>query len=171
LREAQAIASDKVKKAGVAVITDAGDLGDIHPQKKEPAGARLALLALANDTARRSNSAGLPISHSRPMATRRSCRSITSAAGWWPTSSRWLALRTLAPMAGWSALPWRAKTRCSTGDGDHRRRHRRGDQRLGAEADRRPIWLEELPRGEPREQAGLPASPFRSDDWLPKDLK
>lgn len=49
LREAQAIASDKVKKAGVAVITDAGDLGDIHPQKKEPAGARLALLALAND--------------------------------------------------------------------------------------------------------------------------
>ena len=48
LREAQAIASAKVKNAGVAVITDAGDLGDIHPQKKEPAGARLALLALAN---------------------------------------------------------------------------------------------------------------------------
>jgi sialate O-acetylesterase len=48
LREAQAIASAKVKNAGVAVITDAGDLKDIHPQKKEPAGARLALLALAN---------------------------------------------------------------------------------------------------------------------------
>jgi sialate O-acetylesterase len=48
LREAQAIASNNVKNAGVAVITDAGDLTDIHPQKKEPAGARLALLALAN---------------------------------------------------------------------------------------------------------------------------
>ncbi|HVK07828.1 MAG TPA: sialate O-acetylesterase [Gemmataceae bacterium] len=47
LREAQAIASARVKNAGVAVITDAGDLGDIHPQKKEPCGARLALLALA----------------------------------------------------------------------------------------------------------------------------
>jgi sialate O-acetylesterase len=48
LREAQAIASEKVKNAGVAVITDAGDLGDIHPQRKEPAGARLAYMALAN---------------------------------------------------------------------------------------------------------------------------
>lgn len=48
LREAQAIASEKVKNAGVAVITDVGDKDDIHPQKKEPAGARLALLALAN---------------------------------------------------------------------------------------------------------------------------
>lgn len=48
LREAQAIASARVHNAGVAVITDAGDKGDIHPQKKEPAGARLALLALAN---------------------------------------------------------------------------------------------------------------------------
>jgi sialate O-acetylesterase len=49
LREAQGIASQNVKHAGVAVITDAGDLTDIHPQKKEPAGARLALLALAHD--------------------------------------------------------------------------------------------------------------------------
>jgi sialate O-acetylesterase len=48
LREAQAIASARVKNAGVAVITDAGDLTDIHPQNKEPAGARLALMALAN---------------------------------------------------------------------------------------------------------------------------
>ena len=31
----------------MAVITDAGDAGDIHPKKKEPVGARLALAARA----------------------------------------------------------------------------------------------------------------------------
>src|SRR5262249_14203308 len=54
----QAIASDKVKNAGVAVITDAGDLTDIHPQKKEPAGARLAYLALANTYGQKVESSG-----------------------------------------------------------------------------------------------------------------
>ena len=58
LREAQAIASEKVKNAGVAVITDAGDLADIHPQKKEPAGARLAYLALANTYGQKVESSG-----------------------------------------------------------------------------------------------------------------
>lgn len=48
LREAQAIACAKVKNAGVAVITDAGDLDDIHPQKKEPCGVRMSLLARAH---------------------------------------------------------------------------------------------------------------------------
>ncbi len=45
LREAQNIATAKVKNAGVAVITDAGDATDIHPTKKEPCGVRMALLA------------------------------------------------------------------------------------------------------------------------------
>ena len=47
LREAQAIASAKVKNAGVAVITDVGDPTDIHPQQKAPVGQRLAYLAEA----------------------------------------------------------------------------------------------------------------------------
>lgn len=45
LREAQLLATKNLKKVGMAVITDAGDKDDIHPTKKEPAGARLALLA------------------------------------------------------------------------------------------------------------------------------
>jgi sialate O-acetylesterase len=47
LREAQLLTTRKLKNAGMAVITDVGDANDIHPRKKEPVGARLALAARA----------------------------------------------------------------------------------------------------------------------------
>jgi sialate O-acetylesterase len=45
LREAQLLATKVLPKTGLAVITDAGDKDDIHPGLKEPVGARLALAA------------------------------------------------------------------------------------------------------------------------------
>ena len=45
LREAQLHAAKVLPNAGLAVITDVGDKDDIHPTKKEPVGGRLALLA------------------------------------------------------------------------------------------------------------------------------
>ncbi len=45
LREAQLLATKLLKNVGLAVITDYGDKDDIHPTQKEPVGARLALLA------------------------------------------------------------------------------------------------------------------------------
>ena len=47
LREAQALAVKELPNVGMAVITDVGDEKDIHPKKKEPVGARLALAARA----------------------------------------------------------------------------------------------------------------------------
>ena len=47
LREAQLLSTKVLPNVGMAVITDAGDKDDIHPVKKEPAGARLALAARA----------------------------------------------------------------------------------------------------------------------------
>jgi sialate O-acetylesterase len=47
LREAQLLATKNLPKVGLAVITDVGDEKDIHPKKKEPVGARLALAARA----------------------------------------------------------------------------------------------------------------------------
>jgi sialate O-acetylesterase len=44
LREAQLLTL-KTPKTGMAVITDVGDPNDIHPKQKEPVGARLALAA------------------------------------------------------------------------------------------------------------------------------
>jgi sialate O-acetylesterase len=46
LREAQLMTAEKLKNTGMAVITDVGEEKDIHPKHKEPVGARLALAAL-----------------------------------------------------------------------------------------------------------------------------
>ena len=45
LREAQWLATKTLPNVGMAVITDVGDPKDIHPTKKQPVGARLALAA------------------------------------------------------------------------------------------------------------------------------
>ena len=47
LREAQLLTTHALPKVGMAVITDVGEENDIHPKKKEPVGARLALAARA----------------------------------------------------------------------------------------------------------------------------
>jgi sialate O-acetylesterase len=47
LRDAQLYTSLKVPNAAQAVITDVGETSDIHPNRKEPVGARLALAARA----------------------------------------------------------------------------------------------------------------------------
>ncbi len=47
LREAQLMTTKTVPNTAMAVITDVGDENDIHPQQKEPVGSRLALAARA----------------------------------------------------------------------------------------------------------------------------
>jgi sialate O-acetylesterase len=47
LREAQLMATKTLPKVGLAVITDVGDKNDIHPTQKKPVGERLALAARA----------------------------------------------------------------------------------------------------------------------------
>jgi sialate O-acetylesterase len=60
LREAQLQTSLTVPRTAMAVITDAGDEKDIHPRKKEPVGVRLALAA-------RALAYGEKVAHSGPL--------------------------------------------------------------------------------------------------------
>lgn len=48
LREAQALTAQNVPNTGLAVTIDTGEAANIHPREKRPVGERLALLALAN---------------------------------------------------------------------------------------------------------------------------
>ena len=49
LREAQALTASTVPNSAIAVTIDTGEANDIHPKDKKPVGERLALCALAKD--------------------------------------------------------------------------------------------------------------------------
>ena len=49
LREAQWLTTKKVRNTGLAVTIDVGDANDIHPKDKKTVGERLALIALAKE--------------------------------------------------------------------------------------------------------------------------
>ena len=49
LREAQAMATEVLENVGMACIIDIGEADDVHPIRKQEVGERLARLALAND--------------------------------------------------------------------------------------------------------------------------
>ena len=58
LREAQALTAQKVKHSGLAVTIDTGDANDIHPKDKQVVGERLALCALADEYGKKIPSTG-----------------------------------------------------------------------------------------------------------------
>jgi sialate O-acetylesterase len=60
LRDAQLFATKQLPKVGMAVITDVGDEKDIHPKPKQPVGERLAIAALGIEY-------GQKIEYSGPM--------------------------------------------------------------------------------------------------------
>jgi sialate O-acetylesterase len=172
LREAQAIASDKVKNAGVAVITDAGDLTDIHPQKKEPAGARLAYLALANTYGQKIEPSG-PVYKSISVDGNKAVLTFEHVGGG-------LALGEFS-MPGAENVGKDGKLVGFTVAGEDKTFHPataviEGD-RVVVTSDKvsKPVAVrygwKNFPVCNLFNKSGLPASPFRTDDWTPPGLK
>jgi sialate O-acetylesterase len=154
LREAQLLTSLTVPNTALAVITDVGEENDIHPRRKEPVGARLALAA-------RALAYGETIVYSRPvyhaMKTERN-KAILSfehtgsglVAKGGPLKGFTIAgkdrkfVNAQAEILGGSVAVWSPSV----------------DQPLAV----RYGWAN-YPVVNLWNKEGLPASPFRTDDW------
>lgn len=167
LREAQAIASKAAKNADVAVITDVGDLKDIHPQKKEPVGARLALLALAQTYGQKVESSG-PAYKSMAADEARAVLTFDHADG--------LAAAKFS-MAGADNVGENGQLVGFTIAGQDKVFHRAkaviegGKVVVMSDKVAKPVAVrygwKNFPVGNLVNKAGLPASPFRTDEFEP----
>ncbi len=156
LREAQDFVAATVPNTGVAVITDVGDKDDIHPTRKAPVGARLALLA-------RSKAYHEPVESSGPVV-----RTFTFVGGealldFSHVGSRLQTRDGLAP-TGFSVAGEDHKFHAATA-------RIRGKSEIVVQSSEvaKPVavrygWAD-YPVVNLRNGAGLPASPFRTDSW------
>lgn len=155
LREAQAEVAAKVPNAGLVVTIDAGDGANIHPIDKEPVGVRLAALALAQHY-------GQSLPHQGP-----SVRAVAPVGGGLRVSFdhaegglvvRGEQIKGFA-VAGTDRVWHWATARLDGADAVV----------VSAEAVKEPVAVRYAWQGNPEislfNAAGLPAGPFRSDDW------
>jgi sialate O-acetylesterase len=171
LREAQQIASDKVKHAGLAVITDAGHRTDIHPQRKEPVGHRLALLALAHDYGQKVESSG-PVYKALKVEGNKAVLSFDHVAGGLTVEDVKMEDNTAAPsdkLVGFEVAGEDKKFHPATAtiEGD--------TVVVTSDQVSKPVAVrygwKNFPVCNLANKAGLPTSPFRTDDWTPPGLK
>lgn len=153
LREAQRQTTLRVPNTGMAVITDIGEENDIHPRQKEPVGRRLALAALANTYEKRVEYTG-PTYDTLTVMGNEAIVHFKHAAG--------LTAKGGAPTGFTIAGPdhhWYNATARVEGD-----RVVVSSPQVPHPAAVRYGWWN-YPVVNLWNSAGLPASPFRTDNW------
>ena len=85
--EAQQKFASEEKDAGMAVITDVGNLSDIHPSDKETVGRRLALLALNRDYGFKNVKADSPTLKESKVENGKFVLTFNHAEGWYTTGN------------------------------------------------------------------------------------
>jgi sialate O-acetylesterase len=165
LRDAQLHTLRTVKNTGMAVITDVGDAKDIHPKKKEPVGHRLELAALAI-------AYGKQVEFSGPLFDKMTVEGNQAVLGFTHVG-KGLEFRpnpdvpeekkaevTGFTIAGEDGKFYNAKAEI------------KGDK-IAVSCDKvtKPVavrygWAD-YPLGGLWNKDGLPATPFRTDDWAP----
>jgi sialate O-acetylesterase len=154
LREAQLHVSRDVKNSGLAVTIDIGDAKDIHPKNKQDVGARLALVALANVYGRGLEYSG-PVYKSMKVEGGRVRIFFGHAAG--GLEARGGRLKGFAVAGDDGRFRWAD----ATVEGDTVIVSSREVKRPAAV---RYGWADN-PDCNLYNRAGLPASPFRTDDY------
>ncbi len=156
LREAQNHATRVLRNVGVAVITDVGDKDDIHPTQKQPVGSRLALLALRIGHNRRGPAEG-PVYSSLAKGDGKLILNFNETAGGLKSLDG--ALLTGFAIAGEDRKWHWAKAEI------------RGAHQIVVSCPDvpKPVAVRygwsDFPVVNLANGAGLPASPFRTDDW------
>lgn len=156
LREAQTMALS-MPKTGMAVTVDIGDPKDIHPGNKQDVGKRLAAIALKNDY-------GLDILVSGPMYKQVEFQDSTASISFIFTGSGLMAKDKFGylrgfEIAGEDRVFYYAKAEIR--DGQVVVWHPKGKKPAAV----RYAWANSPDDANLFNREGLPACPFRTDDW------
>ncbi|HTH47475.1 MAG TPA: sialate O-acetylesterase [Candidatus Limnocylindria bacterium] len=156
LREAQNYVAKTLPNVGVAVITDVGDKDDIHPTKKAPVGNRLALLV-------RAKAYGQDVEYTGPVFTAKSTNGREVTMNFTHVGKGLKTADGSAP-TGFTVAGEDGKFHAATAQ-------IRGTSQIvlsSAEVEK-PVAIRygwaDYPVVNLVNEAGLPASPFRTDTW------
>ncbi|HYW96050.1 MAG TPA: sialate O-acetylesterase, partial [Bacteroidales bacterium] len=165
LREAQAMTLDSLDNTGMAVIIDIGEAGDIHPTNKQDVGYRLALNALKIAYGRDVVSMG-PQYKSVDFKDGNAVVSFTHEGSGLMVKDKYGYLKGFAVAGPDKKFYW-AKAVI-----------RNGKVIVSSEQVKNPVavryaWADNPDDANLYNKEGLPASPFRTDNWpgITKDAK
>jgi len=164
LREAQLLTLKSAINTGMAIAIDIGEANNIHPTNKKEVGRRLALLALANTY-------GRPIDYSGPLYDRMELqggkvRIYFTHVGAGLAAKGGGALKRFAIAGADKKFVWAdAKIEPSTSSGQAADTVVVSSTQVPSPAAVRYAWADNPEGCNLYNTAGLPASPFRTDDW------
>ncbi len=157
LREAQTATLDSLDNTGMSVIIDIGEAGDIHPKNKQDVGYRLAQNALGITYGKNVESMG-PIFESAEFRDGKAIVSFTHKGSGLMVKDRYGYLKGFALAGPDKKFHW-AKAEISDG------KVIVSSDEVKNPSAVRYAWADNPDDANLYNEEGLPASPFRSDDW------
>ncbi|HEX7903206.1 MAG TPA: sialate O-acetylesterase [Chitinophagaceae bacterium] len=155
IREAQLLTYKKIPKTGMVVIMDAGDSADIHPRNKEIVGKRLSLWPLANEYGKKNITVSGPVYKSMKNEGDKIRIQFDFAVDGLVAKDGALTEFSIAG-ADQQFIPAHAVIEKNT-------------IVVWSDEIKKPVAVrfgwKNVPKTNLYNKAGLPASPFRTDDW------